>query len=409
MTDLDFLTDQILTRCEQLARHSETTAGLTRRFLTPPMHQVHSDLSRWMVEAGLQVRVDAIGNMIGRRAGAADKVFLVGSHVDTVPNAGKFDGILGVLLGVAAAEALMGKKLSQHLDIIAFSEEEGVRFRTPFLGSLAICGELPSEFLTLRDAGEKTLAEAIVDFGLDPAAVPAAAYPAGVLTGYLEAHIEQGPVLEAGGYRLATVSAIAGQSRRRITFTGKAGHAGTCPMELRRDALCGAAHFILCLEPFAANSPGLRATVGQISVSPGAGNVIPGEACLSLDVRHETDFYRESALKFAVNMAKQTALRRQLSCDIEVISDQQAVPCDTQLTAQLSQTLRASGYSALYGMVSGAGHDAAILSRHCPATMLFLRSPGGVSHHSDEAVLRDDVRAALDVMIRFLRDLLAEA
>jgi allantoate deiminase len=409
MTELDSLTDTVLARCDELARFSESANCLTRRFLTPPMHRVHDALTRWMLDAGLQVRVDAVGNLMGRHAGETGKVFLVGSHIDSVPNAGKFDGTLGVLIAIAAAQALASVRLKQHLDVIAFSEEEGVRFRTPYLGSLAVCGDFDSRLLTLIDPDGKTLAEAISDFGLNPAAIPAAAYAPGALSGYLEAHIEQGPVLEAADHCLGTVSAIAGQSRRQLTFVGKAGHAGTSPMNLRRDALTGAAEFITALEQLALATPGLRATVGQITVSPGAGNVIAGEACLSLDVRHAEDNQREAALNRVLRLAQEIASRRRLGCLVQLVSDQPAAPCDSALTTSLASVVKRLGYLASHGMVSGAGHDAAILSRHCPATMLFLRSPGGVSHHPDETVRREDVRAALDVMIQFLRDTLAVA
>jgi allantoate deiminase len=402
--DLDFLTDQILARCDELGRLSEVPGGLTRTFLKPPMHKVHASLSQWMLEAGLQVRVDAIGNLIGRQAAKRDRatVFIVGSHVDTVPDAGRYDGVLGVLLGIATAHALADASLHTHLDITAFSEEEGVRFRTPYLGSMALCGTFDQGLLSLKDADGITLAQAVADFGLDPDAIPAAAYPPGSLAGYLEAHIEQGPVLESLDLALGVVRAIVGQSRRRLTFTGRAGHAGTSPMDNRRDALAGAAEFILAIEKLALNSADLRATVGTIGVKPGAANVIAGEACLTLDLRHANDCEREAALAKALQLGQDIAKARKLTCAIESIVDQPAAPCDTLLTSKLCQALSSAGYLP-YRMNSGAGHDAAVMARHCPTTMLFLRSPGGLSHHPDECVRREDVRAALDVMICFLQ------
>ncbi len=406
--ELDFLTDQVLTRCDELAQFSETTDCLTRRFLTPPMRQVHECLSRWMQEAGLQVRIDAIGNVIGRRTGpaGASKVFLVGSHVDTVPDAGKFDGILGVMLGITAAGALAGTKLRCHLDVVAFSEEEGMRFRTPYLGSLALCGQFDPAFLDLTDSDGVTLALAVADFGLDPANIAAAAYPANTLAGYFEAHIEQGPILDSLNRPLGIVEAIVGQSRLRLTFAGRAGHAGTTPMENRRDALAGAAEFITRLERLPLTCAGLRVTVGSVQAKPGAINVIAGEASLSLDLRHADDVERHSALVRALQLAKDIAAARKLECYIETIADQAAAPCDPELTSRLEQSLRMAGDSP-FRMVSGAGHDAAVMAGHCPAAMLFLRSPGGISHHPHEAVFRNDVRAALDVMIQFLRQELA--
>jgi allantoate deiminase len=408
--ELDLLTDQVLARCDELARFSESAACLTRRFLTPPMRQVHECLARWMHEAGLQVRVDAIGNIVGRHASfrTSESVFLVGSHVDTVPDAGKFDGILGVLLGIAAAKSLASAKLRRNLDVIAFSEEEGVRFRMPYLGSLAVCGKLEPGLLGLTDAEGVTFAQAIAHFGLDPEAIPAAAYPAGALAGFLEVHIEQGPILDSLDQSLGIVQAIVGQSRRRITFLGCAGHAGTSPMDTRRDALVGAAEFITRIERLPLTCPGLRATVGSIEVKPGAVNVIAGEACFTLDLRHADDREREISLIRALDVARDIAAARKLTCNIETTADQPASHCDKELTARLEQAVREAGYPVLK-MVSGAGHDAAIMSRHCPATMLFLRSPGGVSHHPQETVRRQDVYAALDVMIRYLRQELAEA
>ncbi len=402
--DLDSSTDQVLGRCEELSRCSEAADCLTRTFLKPPMRQVHECLSRWMLEAGLQVRLDALGNLIGRQAAASDpsQVFIVGSHVDTVPHAGKYDGVLGVLLGVAAAQAFAGVALRHHLDVVAFSEEEGVRFRTPYLGSRALCGDFDSTLLKLTDTHGITLAQAILDFGLDPSAVPTAAYPPGAMAGYFEAHIEQGPILESMDLALGVVEGIVGQSRRCVTFLGHAGHAGTAPMPGRRDALAGAAEFVTSIECLAQAMPGLRATVGRLEVKPGAVNVIPGEVNLTLDLRHAEDATREASLADVLALSHSIAAQRRLTFIADVMADQPAAPCDKMLTQKLERALTAAGHP-LHRMVSGAGHDAAVMSRHCPAAMLFLRSPGGISHHPDESVRPEDVRAALDVMIRFLR------
>ncbi len=402
--DLDLLTEQILARCDELGRCSEAAECLTRTFLRPPMRRVHQCLSRWMLEAGLQVRLDAMGNLIGRHAVPSDpaQVFIVGSHVDTVPHAGKYDGVLGVLLGIAAAQALSGAALRHRLDVIAFSEEEGIRFRMPYLGSMAVCGAFDSQLLRLTDAGGITLAQALTDFGLDPTAISTAAYPPAAIAGYLEAHIEQGPILESAHLSLGVVEAIVGVSRRRLTFTGRAGHAGTTPMNERRDALAGAAEFVTSVEQLTQTIPGLRATVGSLEVKPGAVNVIAGEARLTLDLRHAEDAVREASLAKALERGHAIAGMRKLTCIIELMADQPAAPCDKGLTAKLEMVVTAAGHKP-YRMVSGAGHDAAVMGRHCPATMLFLRSPGGISHHPDENVRREDVRAALDVMIRFLR------
>jgi allantoate deiminase len=408
--NLDALTAEVLERCEALARFSEVPGRLTRTFLRPPVRDVHERLTEWMREAGVAVRIDAMGNLTGRLSAPREDahVFMVGSHIDSVPDAGKYDGVLGVLLGVAAAKALAGREFKRTLDVIAFSEEEGVRFRTPYLGSRAVCGRFDANLLELTDAGGVTLAQAIRDFGLDPARIPQAAYRRGQMTGYLEVHIEQGPVLESAGHPLGVVKAIVGQSRLQVKFTGKAGHAGTLPMRQRRDALTAAAEFVVTAEHYARATDGLRATVGRFALSPGAINVVPGEAQLTVDVRHSDDGVREHSVGHLRDKAHEIAQRRGLTVTIEALGDQPAVVMDEALTKRLSDAACATGHPPLV-MDSGAGHDAAIMADLCPAAMLFLRSPGGISHHPDESVLPEDVRAALGVLIRFLEtDLSAE-
>jgi allantoate deiminase len=397
--DLDRLTDDILARCDVLDKCSEEPGRLTRTFLRPPFHAAHAKLRGWMEAAGLTVRVDAIGNMIGRLPGrtADARIFVVGSHLDTVLDAGKYDGILGVLLGVAAAQALPGRRFARSLDVIAFPEEEGVRFRTPYLGSLAVCGRFKRELLDRVDADGVTMADAIRAFGLDPDGIPAARYPASQVAGYLEAHIEQGPVLDALDQPLGVVTAIVGQSRYWLRFIGTAGHAGAQPMDLRRDALVAAAEFVTDVEKLAAATDGLRATVGALTVSPGAVNVVPGHVRLSLDVRHADDSARDAATDILLGRAAIFAQRRGLRFEFEEIMNEPAVPMEPALVERLSATT-----GPVPRLVSGAGHDATVMASVCPVAMLFVRSPGGISHHPVESVRRADVRAALDVMVRFL-------
>ena len=401
--DLDALTAEVLNRCETLARFSEDPGRLTRTFLRPPVRDVHESLTAWMREAGLAVRIDAIGNLIGRRSAHREdgRVFIVGSHIDSVPDAGKYDGVLGVLLGVAAAKALAGHEFNRALDVIAFSEEEGVRFRTPYLGSRAVTGRFDADLLALTDADGVTLAQAIRDFGLDPAELPKAAYRRGQVAGYLEAHIEQGPLLESAGQPVGVVKAIVGTSRLLVRFIGQAGHAGTLPMRQRRDALTAAAEFVVVVERYTRASEGLRATIGQLTVTPGAINVVPGEARLTLDVRDARDAVRERAVNDLREKARDIARERGLTVAIESLGDQPAVALDEALTKRLSIAVGAGGGAPIV-MDSGAGHDAAIMAGLCPAAMLFLRSPGGISHHQDESVLPEDVQTALGVMVRFL-------
>ncbi len=341
------------------------------------MRAVHADLCEWMRSAGMSVKTDAAGNLRGSypAAGPGARVLFVGSHLDTVPHAGAFDGILGVIIAVKLVELLRGRRLGFGIEVVGFSDEEGVRFGFPFIGSLALIGEL-------KEADARA-------FGLDPAELPSvvAREPS---VGYLEFHIEQGPVLESMGLSLGVVEAIVGQSRLELTFEGKAGHAGTTPMNLRRDALVAASEWICAVEREALATPGLVATVGRIEVHPNASNVIPEAVKATLDVRHSDDAVRHAAVERLVRIAKRAAA--------EVRVDQRAVAMDPRLTDLLAR-------NAPHRMLSGAGHDAMILARRMPAAMLFLRSPGGLSHHPDESVLPEDVAAALAAGMRFLEDL----
>jgi allantoate deiminase len=400
------LATEVLARCEILAGYTEEPGRITRTFLCEPMRGVQECLSGWMRAAGMAVRLDAAGNLIGRypAADADAPVFLIGSHLDSVPDAGKYDGVLGVLLGVAAVRALDGQRLSFAVEVIGFCEEEGIRFRVPYLGSLAVSGRFDPALLEQTDDKGMSLAAAFRNFGLDPDRLPEAAYVPKQVLGYLEAHIEQGPVLDSRNLPLGVVEAIAGQSRLWVRFEGKAGHAGTLPMDLRQDALAAAAEFIGVVEHEARSSDGLRATVGTLSVAPGAVNVVPGSARLSLDVRHPHDAIRERATASLLEQAEMIAHRRGVRFHIDQAEHHPAVPADPRLTILLAESAREAGYATLR-MVSGAGHDAAVMASLAPMTMLFLRSPGGISHHPDETVRPEDVQAALEVIVSFLRRL----
>ncbi|WP_156890675.1 allantoate amidohydrolase [Meiothermus rufus] len=407
--DLEVLAQEVLERCQRLGRYSEEPGRLTRTFLSPPMRQVHAELAGWMEELGMTVRLDAVGNLIGHYPGQAPgaPLFLLGSHVDTVRDAGCYDGVLGVVLGLALVKALEGKRLPVALEVIAFSEEEGVRYGVPFLGSKAVAGRFEAEYLDLQDAQGQRVLEALREFGLEPARLPQAAYDPAHVRGYLEFHIEQGPVLEALGAPLGLVEAIVGQSRLEVVFRGQAGHAGTTPMALRRDALAGAAEWMTLVEREARAEPGLVATVGMITARPGAANVIPGEVQLSLDVRHADDEVRSRSVAHLVARAQQVAQRRGLELAFQTLYEQAAVPCDAGLNSLLERALQAEGLP-LHRLVSGAGHDAMIMASICPATLLFIRSPGGLSHHPQESVWLQDVAAALRVGRTFLRMLAQE-
>ncbi|HLJ93470.1 MAG TPA: Zn-dependent hydrolase, partial [Gemmataceae bacterium] len=312
-----------------------------------------------------------------------------------------FDGVLGVLLGIAAVQALGGRRLPFAVEVLGFSEEEGIRYRVPYLGSLATAGRFDLMLLERIDAHAVTLAEAIRAFGLDPAQIPMAAYPRQRILGYLEAHVEQGPVLEKLNLPVGIVAAIVGHSRLWASFQGNAGHAGTLPMEDRHDALAAAAEFVLEVERLARSVDGLRATVGALTVKPGAVNVVPGLATFSLDVRHADDAVRQRAVAQLLDQAEDLARKRGVRFHMEHIEQQPAVKADPRLTKMLVAAVETMGFPAMH-MVSGAGHDAAVMASLTPMTMLFLRSPGGVSHHPDEAVVPGDVQVALEVMVNFL-------
>jgi allantoate deiminase len=354
-----------------------------------------------MEEAEMRVHTDAIGNIIGRYPAQTEnaKTLLIGSHLDTVKNAGKYDGMLGVLMGIAAVKALGGERLSFAVDVIGFSEEEGVRFGKPFFGSRAVIGEFEENWLELTDSSGLTLREAIQTFGLNPAEISRAAYSKESVLGYLELHIEQGPKLATLEQPLGIVSALVGATRASLTFTGKAGHAGTTPMDLRQDALAGAAEVVLGTERYAKSVDGLVATVGQISIQPGAINVIPGEVIISLDIRHGEDSVRHQAVEYLKKKATEIAAARNLQVCYKELLDQPAVPMDTRFRSLLKQVTNTPE------LVSGAGHDAMILAPFTPSAMLFVRSPNGISHHPDEMVLEEDVAAGLEAVVNFLYEL----
>jgi allantoate deiminase len=397
-----------IAECRRIAALSEDPDRTTRKFLTPPVRAVHALLRERLEALGMTMSVDAAGNLRGlwQPQGSRRQRLIIGSHIDTVPNAGAFDGILGVTLALECAEIAQDLKLPLPIEIIAFSEEEGVRFGVPFIGSRAAVGRFDPGLLTLKDADGVTLDAAIRAFGLDPGEIGSAAIGDDTL-GFFEVHIEQGPVLESEDLRVAAVTAIVGQTRHTLTWTGHANHAGTTPMNLRRDALAGAAEWIVAVESLAQRTDGLAATVAHMDVEPNAGNVIAGEVSASLDVRHADDTARKSAAEALLAHAEAIAHRRGLALQYTCQMDQPAVPMDERLTAFLVEAIEATGLPGKR-MPSGAGHDAMVMAARVPTAMLFLRSPGGISHHPDENVLEKDVAAALEVCRKFLQRLAAE-
>jgi allantoate deiminase len=401
MTSLEHA-GEVIRRCRQLAECSEVRGETTRTFLSKPMRDVHSRLAGWMAAAGMTVRVDAAGNLRGVYSAASNAAptLFIGSHLDTVPNAGPFDGVLGVVLGVAILEMLDGGSLPFNVEVLGFSDEEGVRFGVPFIGSKAFAGSFDSSVLARRDATGLSVSDAIRAYGLDPARLgdAQAASPA---IGYIEFHIEQGPVLDDLNAPLAVVDAIVGQTRVDVAMTGVANHAGTTPMQTRRDALAGAAEWITAVEREAAATHGLVATVGRIHAEPGAGNVIPGRCDLSLDVRHADDGVRRTAVEHLAKAARDIASRRKLDVGWETRLDQATVAMDGGLTSSLMRAVEEAGFGSRH-MCSGAGHDAMVVAARMPAAMLFLRCEKGISHHPSESVREEDVAAALEAGRRFL-------
>lgn len=399
------LASEVIARCQKLARFSEDASGTRRTFLSPSMRDCHAEITKWLKAAGAEVSVDAAGNLRGFYSGAQPGVprILIGSHLDTVPNAGAYDGILGVVIGVALLELLEGRKLPFGIEVIGFSEEEGVRFGVPFIGSRALTGTLDADLLSRHDKNGVSVEKAIRDFGLNPAEIPRAALRDDCL-GYLEFHIEQGPVLENLNRPLAAVDAIVGQNRLEFIFTGRANHAGTTPMHLRHDALAAAAEWIVAVEDLAKKTPGLVATVGFVEAKPGAINVIAGEAHATLDLRHPSDSIRTQALDDLTRAAEARAAKRGVSVTWKTLLAQRAVPMDRFLVEQVERAILQAGCEP-HRMASGAGHDAMILADKVPAAMIFLRTPGGISHDPAESVHLQDVASALECGMHLLEQL----
>ena len=397
--------EEVIARCKQLALFSEDAGSTRRTFLSPPMRDCHREITKWLIDAGAEVTVDAAGNLRGFYSAAQTNAprLLIGSHLDSVPNAGAYDGVLGVVIAVALVESLEGRRLPFAIEVVGFSEEEGVRFGLPFIGSRALIGKLDEELLNRQDTHGISVRNAIKSFGLNPSEIPRAALSSDTLA-YLEFHIEQGPVLESLGRSLGAVEAIAAQTRMEFVFVGRANHAGTTPMHLRHDAVAAAAEWIVAVERTAHNHPGLVATVGRIEAMPGATNVIAATAHVTLDVRHKSDDIRDRAVETLVRMAEEIAARRGLALQQKVLLSQRAVAMDPFLVDQIQEAIRSTGCQP-HRMTSGAGHDAMILAEKIPAAMIFLRSPGGISHDPSESVEIEDVAKALDCGMHLLDQL----
>lgn len=393
----------VFERCNILARISATPGIVNRQYLTPQHAQANAQIASWMQQAGMHCWQDEAGNQWGKLVSDTPgaKTLIMGSHLDTVPNGGKYDGILGVLLPIALCQYCHDHQISfpYHLAVVGFGDEEGSRFGSTLLGSCAIAGTWQPKWGNLQDKHGVTLAQAMRDFGLDINRIHRAAMEQEDLIGFVEVHIEQGPVLEANELPVGLVTAIAGARRFSVEVNGLAGHAGTVPMDMRKDALCGASEMILAVEEIA-KQHGVVATVGNQQVHPGAVNVISGQVTFSLDVRDQNNAVRDAAIDSMFTQFNVLAAKRELTVNVRQTHNADAVACDPLLQQRLARSIRMSGLP-LHELASGAGHDAMAIDPLCPIAMLFMRCEQGISHHPAEAVAPKDIECALGVVYQF--------
>ena len=398
---------RIMQRCDTLARCSELPGGLTRVFLSPEGRAAGEAVLGWMREAGMQASLDSMGNAVGRYEGvrAGLPCLMLGSHLDTVRDAGRYDGMLGVISAIECIDVLnqQKKKLPFALEVIGFGDEEGVRFGTTLLGSRAIAGTLDPEVLETKDAGGTSIAHALLQFGLNPDHLSRVKRKKSDVLAYAELHIEQGPVLEADGLPVGVVTAINGFSRLRVKLRGEAGHAGTVPMLLRRDALAAAAECVLMVERVAKALPELVATVGRIEAKPGAINVIPGEVQFTVDVRAPQDSVKQEAVAEVKRDIVRIATQRKLDARIESLQDFDSSACAPWLMRQLERAVEARGVR-VRRLPSGAGHDGMAIKAIADIAMLFVRCKGGVSHHPAESITEEDAAVGAAVLFDFIHD-----
>lgn len=401
------LAKTVMAQCDELAAISSKQGRLDRYYLTPEHRECSNRLTEFMEAAGMVVWEDAVGNLWGRYAakpteGRSSRSLIMGSHHDSVPNAGRYDGPLGVLSAIAAVAYLhdLGERLPFHVDVVAFGDEEGARFGTTLLGSQPVAGHWKPEWWDLCDKEGVSLRQAFEQFGLNPSRIQECALDPRSLLGYLELHIEQGPVLEAGDHPLGVVTGIAGARRFEVRILGKAGHAGTVPMNMRRDALLGASEANLAVERIAKDM-GVVATVGQIEARPGAVNVIPGEVTLSLDIRAMGDATRDAALERMRSSIGASCTKRGLEAKWEETHSAASVSCAPWLQKCQAEVLESMHLEPVH-LPSGAGHDAMAMAQLTDTGMFFTRCADGLSHHPEESVLTEDVAYGIEAMARLL-------
>ena len=404
----DTLGELLNERFETLATMTDKPGQLTRLYLSPAFRQGCDQVALWMEQAGMIAGIDAVGNVVGRYDGASPDLptLILGSHIDTVRDAGKYDGTLGVLAAIACVQALndAGKRLPFAIEVHVFGNEEGVRFPTILTGSRAIAGTLDPATLDTKDVDDVSVRDALRAIGCDPESWPAVARTREQMLGFLELHIEQGPVLEAEELPLGVVTAINGACRYRVQVGGEAGHAGTVPMVLRRDALAAAAEMVLAVQRIGQSDKRLVATVGQFEVAPGASNVIPGEARFTIDLRAPDDSLRDRAAAELQEDLRAIAEKQNVDLSIEQFYRASAATCSPALIGSLEKAVERNGIRPLK-LPSGAGHDGQAIAALCPIAMLFLRCKDGISHNPAEAIDMDDAVIAVRVMLDFLMHL----
>lgn len=401
----------------ELAAFTDGDGNLTRLYLSPAHRAAADHVAAWMQAADLDVGIDALGTVRGRRkptapGRAGNRRLLIGSHIDTVVNAGRYDGMLGVVAGILAVEEMKarGIELPFGVDVLAFGDEEGVRFPTTLVSSSAVAGCLVSSDLDARDAQGVALRDALAAFGGDPEAATSAAYARDEALAYLEVHIEQGPVLEAEGLPIGVVTSIAGQSRFSITVMGEAGHAGTVPMALRHDALAASAEMMLGIEEVAraGGDHQMVATVGRLTAKPGAVNVIPAEVVFTLDIRADADAPRLAAIAKLEARFQAIAARRGVSVSMEKFYESPTTPCAPRLQEVFAGAARDLGLGERR-LASGAGHDGHAMHHLTDVGMLFVRCRGGISHSPAEFAAVDDMGLAVEALIKAVERLAADA
>jgi allantoate deiminase len=398
---------RIWEHCEALARCSEQPDALTRVFLSDQQRAANELVLGWMREAGMSARLDAIGNVVGRYEGNEPGLpcLMLGSHLDTVRDAGRYDGMLGVVAGIECVHTLnkRGQRLPFAIEVVGFADEEGVRFGATLLGSRAVAGTFQQSLLEKADHEGVTMREALTRFGLDPAEISCAARKPEEVLAYAELHIEQGPVLEAEGLPVGAVTAINGANRFMIEIDGMAGHAGTVPMALRQDALAAAAECVLAIEARARQTPELVATVGQIEAFPGATNVVPGKVLFTIDIRSPRDAERLAAVADVKQAIAAICEKRKVKPVITQTHEGKTAACSRWMMDQIGQAIAADGLP-VRELPSGAGHDGMAIIDLANIGMLFVRCKGGISHNPAEAITMEDAETGARVFLRFIEN-----